>query len=240
MGLIRSLFAVLIFGSVFGCLRAGPTPTPISFEDSLRNEKALLKILWPVLKSSGKAARIYYPAVCPAGDIHQVNYLVAFPHIDAQKPSADTTGLAAVREMFRNNQYASVAENRSGIISIRIGDVADEILKTKISVLRLEPLSQYNDQLAIGAIIGNRQVQDAMHNLGVSTPIRPMNMIVTEPAEGRVHLPASMSDLTMDQALDEVALTFKGVVLYGTCTRPNAFEITFSGGVYFDDSWLDR
>jgi hypothetical protein len=50
--------------------------------------------------------------------------------------------------------------------------------------------------------------------------------------EGAPHLPPLMTNVTVDDALDSVAQTFKGIVLYGACTQPDGKEL-------FDINYID-
>jgi hypothetical protein len=77
-----------------------------------------------------------------------------------------------------------------------------------------------------------------MLNYGLRVPPTLINEIMVQPAEGLPHLPSTMTNVTMDKALDMVARTFRGVVIYGACTEPHLYRIDFTGGVYFDDSKL--
>ena len=43
----------------------------------------------------------------------------------------------------------------------------------------------------------------------------------------------------MDEALDEVATTFKGIVLYGACTNLGVYDINVTGGVNYNEGWRD-
>jgi len=206
----------------------------VSPSESERNEKAVLKYLWPALKSAGKAGRIYYQATCQPDEI----FPVAFPHIDAQPPSEGQAGLAAIQEIFRNNKDAKVTKGPSGIVRIMIGKIPTAILRTRISVLTLDPLDQYNPQLAIVAVEQAKEVQASMRHLSVRVPPILFDMLVAQPAEGLFHLPTALTKVTMDQALDQVATTFQGIVLYAACSRPRLFDLDFTGGYNFDDRWL--
>jgi hypothetical protein len=100
-------------------------------------------------------------------------------------------------------------------------------------------MSQYNVDLAIDAIEGTKEVQTKMHELDLRVPQKVVDMLVGQPAKGQVHLPSLITNITMDEALDMVATTFKGIVMYGACEKERVFDITFAGGVYFDDRWLN-
>ena len=196
-----------------------------------QNQDAVLKYVLPVLKLNRLAGRIYYNAACNPGDL----YPFTFPFVNVRPPSKDVSGLKAVREIFRNDENVLVTEERPGLISITIGNVPDAILKTKIQVLNLVPIEQYNYDAAIGVIENNKQVRAALSKLDVSTPMIVFNELLTPPGPGLPHLPPSMMNLTMDEALDAVASTFGGVVLYGACTQPRLYTIYFAGSLYFYD-----
>jgi hypothetical protein len=228
------VLGVLTLVNVCQSSNSQPSVQLESPRESERNEKELLKILWPQLKAAGDAGRVYFTALCQKDD----KLPIAFPQFDVQPPPSRDRGLAAVRDMFRNDSSVTVTENEPGIIRIWFRSVPDAILQTKISSLRLGPIPQYNPVVAIQAIENAPEVQSAMRTLGVRTLEMPINMLVGGPADGRLHIPGSMNNVTMDEALDTVARTFKGIVLYGACTQPELYTISFTGGVYYDDSWL--
>jgi hypothetical protein len=78
---------------------ASPAAQKVSPGESRRNEKALLRYVWPALKAAGKSGRIYYRAVCQADE----NFPIAFSRIEAQPPRENEIGLAAIRDVFRND-----------------------------------------------------------------------------------------------------------------------------------------
>jgi hypothetical protein len=228
--------SLLIFGNFCGSqeLETLPFAQGISQFEGEKNENEILKYLLPALKSSDKVGRIYYLATCQPGG----NYPIPFPQIRVQPPSKSKVGLAAVREIFQNEKNVSVTEDRPGVISIWIGKVPDAILHTKISLLTLKPTAQYNYSIAFAAIENSTEVQSAMLKYGFRVPPTLINEIMVQPAEGLPHLPSTMTNVTVDKALDVVARTFRGVVIYGACTEPRLYRIDFTGGVYFDDSKL--
>lgn len=234
MKLVGVALTFLMLGSTLGCM--GPTPLPRTQEGSRaaaaskRNEDAVLKYLRPALNSAGKAARLYYRAPCQATDRDPV----PFPLTEVQPPSKGKIGVTAVREMFRNNKDVMVTEGRSEIIRIRIGKISAAILQTKISLLTLKPMGQYNPTLAISAIESTKDVEVAMRRLGLRLPPTFFVQLLAEPAKGLPHLPPSMRNVTVDQALDSVAKTFRGIVIYGACPRLSGvrfFWIDFAGVV---------
>ncbi len=190
---------------------------------------AVLRYLWPVLSSAGKTGRVYYRAVCPP-DLRY--YPLRFPQIDVQPPSEIGTDLAIVQSIFRRDHDVAVTEDKNGIVRVRIGEVPDTVLRTRISTLSFNWDTQYNVLTAISAIESAPEVQSAMRTLKVSSTARVYNYRVLHPAAGRPHLPAEVSNVTVDQALDMVARTWGGIVFYGACTEPSTYEIYFAGSIY--------
>jgi hypothetical protein len=232
---VAALFTVMLGNlCVFQGTSAFAITRSASAEAGRRNEQAVLKYVWPVLKSAGKVGRIYYRAVCPSNNPE----LVAFPEVAVRPPASNETGRAAIQDMFRSSEHTIVTEDKSGLIRIKLGTVSGEILKTRISTLKLDPKSQYNDMVAIGRIKGTREVKYRESELNMRSPKRPYNYITIQPADGLPHVPAIMTNITMEAALDVVALTFKGIVLYGECPRGDVYQIDFIGGIYFDDRSL--
>jgi hypothetical protein len=101
-------------------------------------------------------------------------------------------------------------------------------------------LAQYNPQIAIGAVQNAEEVRAAMRKLNVHVPPTVISILVQQPGEGLPHLPTRLTNVTVDEALDEVATTFEGIVLYGACTQPRLFDLDFTGGYGFDDRWLNE
>lgn len=62
-----------------------------------------------------------------------------------------------------------------------------------------------------------------MRQLGLDQPETIFGGSINVPEEGRTlpHLPASLKNVTMGQALDLVATTFGGIVMYQTCVEPS-------------------
>jgi hypothetical protein len=91
---------------------------------------------------------------------------------------------------------------------------------------------------AIFAIEGSHEVVTAMNTHGIHRDSRPFSLFTAGPDENLPHLPEAISNVTMDQALDLVALTFGGIVEYGTCEKQPTYTVHFIGGRDFDVSDL--
>jgi hypothetical protein len=94
-------------------------------------------------------------------------------------------------------------------------------------------MAQYNSNLAIGAIENADEVRAVMQLQHIRVFSRVYDMLLVQPADGLPHVPSVMTNITMDQALDSVAASFKGVVLYGACA--DIYTIGFEGGVYYSN-----
>lgn len=187
-------------------------------------DSAAADYLRPVMKSIGGAARINYAGVCPG------QKKLLFPTVDVQPASHGTTGITAVQQIFRNDPQVTVTQDRSGMLRITIGSVSTPSLQTKIPALTLSSASQYTPMSAVVAISNALQTYAVDHLERASIII---DIIVRAPEKGAPHLPPLMQNLTVDDALDSVARTFKGIVLYGACTQPDGkklFDINYIYG----------
>ncbi len=195
-----------------------------TYELSRRNEDSMLEHLRPALRSAGNAARLYYHVDCQAtgGDP------LPFPATKSQSPSRDKRGASAIQEVFKNDKNVKVEQETSGLIAIKIGKVSAQILQTKLTSLNLEPMDQYNPTEAIGVIEGTKDFQDAARSLGVK-PVWSYSAPLAQPSRDGPHLPASFKDVSVQEVLDLVAKTFKGVIIYGEC----------SGGSGSPSIWID-
>jgi len=179
---------------------------------SVRNQDMFLHDFGPVLKASGGVGRLYLGSEC-VGDSEDL----FFPRMELKSEDKGKAGIDALRDVLAKIKDVAVAERRPGIIGISIGTISNDLLRTKIQVLRLKPLERYNELLAIKAIFGTREVETKMREQRMDPA--PMVVIhpILDPDSKLPHLPASMKNLTVDEALDQVAQTFRGLVIYEEC-----------------------
>lgn len=223
------LFTTLLF-AVYQDGKAGyGQQPPYSYPSTSHSKDALLTLLRPALRTAREDGRVYYGGTYPAN----TGEIVPFPVLQIEAPPTGDLGLVAVRDIFRAQSGVTIGE-RPGIIAVTIGDPTLAVLSTKIRMLSLTPVEQYNPTLAINAIEATNEVGAGMQQLRFKTPqITLSEQLVTQPARGLPHLPPSMKDLTLDQALDSVARTFKGIVFYGACEEPsgdNLMTLEFASG----------
>lgn len=221
------LAVLLAIGSITSLdARSAQSSQEQSRGERLRREETVIKDLQLALAHTGKFARIYFHAACYQGDDPRV----LFPVIDVQPPPSGESGLEAVRKIFRDNKDVRVTETRSGIVTIVIGKVSGAILSTELPLLKLSQSARYNPGGpggAIDTIESAAVVKAAAHKLGIHQEPYFYIGLMEPPMKTLPHLPPQMRNVTVDQALDSIAKTFPGVVVYGECTRPD-------GGVLVD------
>jgi hypothetical protein len=175
--------------------------------------ETIVRYLQPAVGPDSASVRLYYAAKCAAGtDVPPV------PPIHLQEASGASKVLAAVRMLFLGDGNVVVTERPQGIIGITIGDVPQNLLRTRIRFFRLTPEQQYNPILVIDALEDTTEMKDATASLGLRLVPLLHVQLITESREGP-HLPAVLRDVTVDHVLDLVAeILTGGVVAYGACT----------------------
>lgn len=215
--------AVVILLSAFFVL-AGPRLAVVSaLADWHADESLALQILRLELRDTGKVARIYYMGACE----NARHAAWELPLIEMHAPTENETGLDAVRAIFQNYGEIAVTEEPEGIIRVRIGEFPDAILQTRISQLDLTAEGQFNPNRAVMGIISDEDVVAATDALGLHHPTYITSFSPQLPMPGLPHLPPSLSDLTMDQALDDVALSFHAIVTYAICPETGLFNVDY-------------
>jgi hypothetical protein len=203
----------------------------VSVPAGAQNESTVIDYVRPALEYAGGAARVYYAAKCPAQDYGVFNNGgLLFPGVDVQPPPPGSTGATALRQIFRDAPDAVVAQDSSGMLRITIGSISTTILQTRISILSLDSFQQYSPKSAVLAILNAPEVYAVERSRNLSQPLRAVSIIGGGPTEGEPHLPKLVENVTVDEALDAVARTFKGIVLYGTCELPDGkglFQVDF-------------
>ena len=211
----------IVMGSSISCVAQNlPSARGESIEAKRQHhEDTVLGYLRDVAWSSRKAIRLYYQADCQPMKNSVVDYSVPFPFFPLQSPPADKTGVAAVREIFKNAKDIMIAEEPPGIVRIWVGKVPTEILRTRISLLTLDRQAQYDPSSAIMAIESTKEVEAAKTSLGLSEAPHGGGLVALA-ENGLPCLPASMKNITVDQALDMIAKTWGGPVVFGVCSSP--------------------
>ena len=219
---------------------AGAAGLPKGELDSQRNLEAVLNFLRPAMTSKGGPGRISYSTVCA-----QDGAVLPFPKLELRPPLTDKTGIDTVREIFRDDKRVKVTRNRSGIMTITVGEPPTDILQTRIRRVVLTPKEQYNEQLAIAAVMRTEEFNSAAHVLGIKQPISVLAVSIVEPTKGMPHLPISLNNVTVDEAFDRIARTFRVAVLYASCPAESNQPrmITFDSVALYDPlrpPWFPR
>ena len=191
----------------------GSLPTVNSHSD----ETYIIERIQSALSSTQYGVRLYFRGACSEDG----NNTVEFPLVNVL-PRADKEdrGIPAVREMFRNDNDVVVSVDSSNIVRINIGSVHKSVLDTRLSSIKLPTTARYNPGGPGGTIDvleSSAPVQAAMREFGMHQEPAFYIGLEQPPLPKLPHLPPSMSDLSVDQALDTVAKTFPGVVVYGEC-----------------------
>ncbi len=180
--------------------------------------RAVVDYVRPILKHVGGAARVNYAGTCRGDELY-------LPSVSAQPAPPEAEGISAAQQIFRNDPQVTVAQDDSGILKITIGRVSTTVLQTTIPSLTLSPSAQYTPRDAVYtiAMTANNYAKEHGLNFGIAATV--LDVIERGPSNGAPHLPALMQNVTVGEALDSLARTFKGVVLYGTCTLPSGKEL---------------
>ena len=181
--------------------------------DERQNFFAALRLAFP---NVGGAVRMNYSTDCDDARRNGI----PFPPVAVRQPLTENKGLRGVREIFRDDQTIQATQDQSGLISITVGQPATEILKTKINVLTFTRSEQYTPELAVFAVIKTKEFKIAERKLKLAEPTIVSAITIMPPLKGLPHLPASLKDVTVDEAFDRIAKKFKGAVIYATCAQP--------------------
>ena len=133
--------------------------------------------------------------------------------------------LKFISYIFGQSKKITVVRGRTGQLRILMGDVSDELLSTKIRLVRFSPTERYNVNDAKVPVLESKEVQTKMRKLGIEEPVTVSPGFRREPDPQYPHLPKSITNVRMDEALDRVGETFGRVMIYG--------QFVSAGHLYF-------
>jgi hypothetical protein len=147
----------------------------------------------------------------------------------------ESSDLAQVSYLFAKSKKVTISRGRSGQFRIFVGDVSDELLRTKINLVSFGPTERYNAIDAIIAITQTKEIQAKLRELGLEQPLTFCPGASQEPNRRVPHLPVSVKNVTMEEALDQVAETFDCVIIYAGWTVDGArlFNVGLAHGADF-------
>jgi hypothetical protein len=201
-------------------------PSPVGHMHSV------IDYLRPALTYVGGVARIYYAGECPTKDRSSLVQRLDFPSVWFQPPLQGATGMDAVRQIFRDDPNVTVVQDRSKMLRITIGRVSSTVLQTRLPSLTLDPVGQYTALSAIDEISFTAASYAKEHGLPFGLAPYVINHLARGPGEGDPHLPRIMQNITIDDALDAVANTFRGIATYGECKQPDGKTLFRLGFIY--------
>jgi hypothetical protein len=216
-------FAGIDSGSLIEARWYRPTadnPSPVG---ELRE---VLDYVRPVLPSIGGGVVISSAGACPANDNGTQD--IFFPSVYLQ-PAKGRTGVDALRQIFRDDPNVTIVQGQSRPLRISIGSVSSALFATRIDRLALNSRARYDPQLSLSAIMATPEVATAEGGSNAQFIWRgrlrmiccAIPQIGANPPEDAPHLPSIMQNITVDEAFDAVARTFKGFVTYTSCTQPD-------------------
>jgi hypothetical protein len=218
---MKGLLMIFMLLVVFNCnhlLRSQTAATKVSPPPSESpDERQVIERLKSALSSTQYSARMYFHGgTCFGNGVDALR----FPKVEVLPPKDGEHGVSVVRGMFRKNANVLVSVDTSNIVRISVGNVYKPILETRLSSIELSDDARYNPNGPAGAINAIEEaapVQEAMREYRMhQEPVFSIGLLA--PSTPKLpHLPAKMKDLSLDQALDVIAKTFPGIVVYGEC-----------------------
>jgi hypothetical protein len=225
-----AIIIALASSCVVGGQIAGTKPADPQRGSSLyvHDDLDLAERLLDALRPQKLSGQLEYRGTCEAVN----SDIISLPPISVAPPQYGKNGLLTVREMLGDNKDVSVTEQPPGIVRIRLPGVSGEILHTRISRLSLNRDEQYDPNQAVSAVLNAEEVESAMRRLNTNQALAVIVRQVRVPSKGAPHLGPFLKNVTVGEALAEILRTFRGVVVYDECTRPNGeglFDINFYG-----------
>jgi hypothetical protein len=145
-----------------------------------------------------------------------------------------------VSYLLARSKKVTIWRGKSGQLRVLVGNVSAELFTTKITRVSFKTIERYNAIEAINAITQTKEIQAKLGELGLRQPatIPPSYIQMPEPDDDRPlpHLPASIKNVTMEEALDQVAETFDCVIIYAGWTEGDKrwFSVDCAVGEGFD------
>jgi hypothetical protein len=193
--------------------RAGPAPA-ILRRPLASDCQTLTALLGMAMGESRRPVRVLHRAASCENDKHPIEGL----SLPLQHPRLRDGSAEAARGIFAGHDNVEIAEQPSGIIRITIADPPADILRTPIKRLSLKGEAPWNAELALLALLGSKDVREEEKRLGIEQPPATDRVhFYPMPRSGDPRLPPVLEKLTLDEALDQVARTFGGILTYVAC-----------------------
>jgi hypothetical protein len=196
----------------------------VSVPPDTTSEEVALRYLAPAIRAHASAGLIEYRGVGCRSEGYDT---IPFPLTDIHPSPNEQASAGSVHELIRGDHDVIVDETIHGFSKIEFGDLPPNILKTRIARLKVPYRDQFDPNLVWASITDSPEVRAAEGRLGTMDPRQIVDMLVQEPRPGAPHFPASLTDITVEDALDVDAKTFNGIVVFGACEKPLFYEIGF-------------
>jgi len=158
-----------------------------------------------------------------------------FPIIATPKnPSAPP--LQVLREMFADDEGMEVTQDPDGTIRMVEKSVPQDLLNVRIAHLSFDdekvkegPPFSFSPPLVLNFITGAPEVEAFMktHSIGFEP------RLINEPTQPKPHISGQLNNVTLSQALDQMAKTFRGLWVYKECPGTK-------GNQRIVDLWFNR
>lgn len=142
----------------------------------------------------------------------------------------EATALEALKKVFAKDPKMQVTQDGDGKIRIVETDVPKDLLEVKIHHLSF-PSDYYGARMALNAILHTQEVRRFRmeHNIGPKTTWEEGLSLPGDALNIQRTVPGELNDVTVEQALDYVLLTFPGFWSYQNCyDSEGTREVTFN------------
>lgn len=193
-------------------------------------EERLVQYLGETLAPVSKAARVdyYHPHSCGQGAF------VSFPRMELHEPLKNHVGVRGARDIFSAYHDLVVEKRGKKLVVVRVGTSPSAFLTTPIKSIEFSDFARYNAFVAIATILHTEAVQAAAARANLVLSPSVIEGLMNPPMPGLPYLPRKIQHVTLDDALNRVAITFGGVVVYSLCkdedgsNRPQVYFDAFS------------
>lgn len=193
-------------------LRAQP-----SAQDQQYAERQIVHRIFAVLKSGHMSVRLDLHGTCSEMN----SEFISIPNVHLADTPDFGDLLTRIQKLFRDEPAFKVAAASPRIVHVTMTGTTTDLLDIPVSIDYLTPTAQYNPHEAIYAIENKAAMKAAMNRLHAKPAIECCGQLEEIPSPRFPHLPESMGDVAVGQALDRILKVFPGLMVYKECTRLN-------------------
>lgn len=168
---------------------------------------------------------------CAIGDAGRMHLE---PLVFDQSGQADgVTVVDRLRKSIGERRGLSIRQVSQHVVEIRWPGVGNDLLGTRVREVKLGEIAQYNPEYAMDAVARTEEFTKVMERLGKKKAYIKIYMeLINPPLPTLPHLPATMSDVTVEGALVKILGTFHGVIFYSECSpwlRHGRYDFDYYG-----------